>query len=85
MIHHEKTKIQEDGYHTDIEVTIDTSAAYGHFEICEYGDGIKYNDELIGHEEGGLWFEGQELVDYDGTYDLHDKIKEILTNLNYTL
>ena len=44
---------------------------------------MKYNEGgMLYHEEGGLWLEGRELVDYDGTPCIHDKVLDILDEWN---
>ena len=57
----------------DLEVSIDTEREYGHFELYDVDEG-----GMLYHEEGGLWLEGRELVDYDGTPCIHDKVLDIL-------
>lgn len=48
------------------EVLIDSAAQYGYFEHDIYGEG------------GGLWFEHNELQDYDGVYSLPAKVIEAI-------
>lgn len=33
--------------------------------------------------EGGLWIEGEQVVDYDGCYELPEEVKMALTDLGY--
>ena len=56
-----------------LEVNIDTEREYGHFELYDVDEG-----GMLYYEEGGLWFEGKELVDYDGTPCIHDRVLDIL-------
>jgi hypothetical protein len=50
------------------EIKIDTEAEYGYFEHNTHGDEIA----------GGLWFEGLELIDYDGVFELPYEVIESL-------
>jgi hypothetical protein len=63
----------------DIDVTIGIKdETYGWFEF--------YDVETGGEEwyaEGGLWFKGKELTDYDGVFDLPDFIKDRLLRMGY--
>jgi hypothetical protein len=64
---------------------------------CEFTIGIRSDDtgwfewydvESGGVEyycEGGLWFDGMNLTDYDGVFDLSHVIKEKLIQLGYNL
>jgi hypothetical protein len=58
-----------------ITVGVDSEAEYGFFEIY---DEATQGDRFYG--EGGLWFDGKELTDYDGVFELSqyviDKLKE---------
>lgn len=58
-----------------VEVGIKEDGSYGWFEMydVETGGGEWY-------AEGGLWFEGKELVDYDGVFSLPPCICECLRN-----
>lgn len=47
----------------------------------EYSD-IKTGGDNI-YAEGGLWFDGHELVDYDGVYELPVEILDKLESLSY--
>jgi len=57
------------------------------FEICIFEDNrgsfehLKYGEEI----SGGLWFEGKELVDYDGVYNLPKEIVEELEDNGYDM
>ena len=55
------------------KLEIDTAAGYGYF------------DHKDGSEGGGLWFDGQELSDYDGVYELPKAVARTLIALGYTL
>lgn len=48
-------------------------ADYGFFEIYDVpSDGEHW------YAEGGLWFEGDTLIDYDGVFDLPEEVLDIL-------
>lgn len=55
------------------EVLIDPKANYGYFEHDIHGEG------------GGLWFEGTELVDYDGVFALEADVANAIRSLGYTV
>lgn len=55
------------------EVGIDPVAGYGYWERKD------------GSEGGGLWFEGKELIDYDGHYCLPAKVEQALRVAGYNL
>lgn len=57
------------------DVQIDTASHYGYFEHDELGDECG----------GGLWFEGKELVDYDGVFALPREVGETLREHGYTV
>jgi len=66
---------------SEITVTIDEETGVGGFE---------WNiDELEITEGGGLWFEGKELVDYDGVFELPKQLVNFLIaegfNMDYAL
>jgi hypothetical protein len=52
--------------HGKFEVGVDTSANYGYFEHETKGDECG----------GGLWFEGKELTDFDGLFELPKAVAE---------
>ena len=58
-----------------IEVGVDEEEEYGFFEIYD----VKSGGERF-YGEGGLWFDGKTLTDYDGVFELSnhviDKLKE---------
>jgi len=71
---------EEDGVLVNIEVTIgNRKPDYGWFEVYDIESGGE--DWYAG---GGLWFTGNELVDYDGVFDLIQPIKDYLKSLGVT-
>ncbi len=56
------------------------------FEInlCEDNYGYFEHNELGDECGGGLWFEGDELVDYDGVFELPKEVREALIAEGYT-
>lgn len=42
-------------------------------------------DDEETYSEGGLWFEGKELVDYDGCYELPEEVILAIKELEYEL
>jgi len=65
------------GVHT--EVCVDTEANYGFFERIRIG--LRHDEQL---SEGGLWlgqdpYNGTELSDYDGVYELPKTVAFLLT------
>lgn len=57
-----------------ITVEIDSKEGYGYFEIGNT------EDDYI---EGGLWFEENELVDFDGCYCLPELVRDKLVDLGF--
>lgn len=57
-------------------IEVDTIRQYGFFEIYCDNDSRYYT-------EGGLWFEGGKLADYDGIFDLPNTIKKQLTKWGF--
>ena len=55
------------------KVEIDPAASYGYFEHKD------------GSEGGGLWFNGKELIDFDGAYDLPKAVVIALRGAGYVL
>lgn len=53
------------------EVFIDPAAGRGYFEHDDFGEG------------GGLWFEDQELIDYDGVFALRAEVATAIRSLGY--
>ena len=54
-------------------VKISPSTEYGYFANTEEGEG------------GGLWFEGNELYDYDGVYELPKSVFVVLLGAGYNI
>lgn len=52
-------------------VEISPSTQYGYFENIVTGSG------------GGLWFEGRELIDYDGVFELPKAVVDALAGAGY--
>ena len=42
-------------------------------------------DDEDSYLEGGLWFENRELVDFDGAYELPEKVISALKKLGYKI
>ena len=61
-----------------IEVWVDEARQTGSFEIC--GDDESTEED---HAEGGLWFKGNELTDYDGVFALDSGVIKILQEWGY--
>jgi hypothetical protein len=65
-----------------LHITINVDDDYGYFELYDIETG---GDDW--YAEGGLWFEGNKLVDYDGVYSLLtsiiDKLKELGYDMSY--
>lgn len=57
----------------NFDLMIDPVANYGYFEHHRYGDNLA----------GGLWFEGRELIDYDGVACLPRPIIDALELAGY--
>lgn len=54
-------------------IEIDTTEQYGYFQNNQTGT------------EGGLWFDGSELIDYDGVAELPPAVERALKSAGYTL
>lgn len=54
-------------------VAVDTASQYGYWERSD------------GSEGGGLWFEGAELIDYDGAFELPRRVIEALLAAGFTV
>jgi hypothetical protein len=52
---------------------ISPTTQYGYFENVKTGSG------------GGLWFEGRELIDYDGVFELPKGVIDMLSGAGYDL
>jgi len=72
---------EEDGVLVSIEVSIGNgkNPDYGYFEVYDVDSG---GEEW--YASGGLWFKGNEMVDYDGVFDLIQPIKDHLKSLGVT-
>jgi hypothetical protein len=55
------------------EVVINHWENFGYFEHEDYGD----------EWGGGLWFEGKNLIDYDGVYELPSEVIAGIRELGY--
>lgn len=42
-------------------------------------------DDEETYVEGGLWFEGKEVVDYDGIYELPEEVKMAIRDMGYEI
>jgi hypothetical protein len=71
MKYHEQ--FNKDGY--DYEVGMDESEGLGWFEVC---GATECNEEE--HAEGGIWFDGKEITDYDGVFEMPQPIIDWLEN-----
>lgn len=57
----------------NISVGVSTKDEYGYFEIYDVETG---GERFYG--EGGLWFKGKKLTDYDGVFELSQHVIKIL-------
>lgn len=57
----------------DWMAAISPTTEYGYFENVKTGSG------------GGLWFEGRELIDYDGVFELPKDVVDMLSGAGYDL
>lgn len=65
----EDVKAQTKNYHVEVFPHYN----HGYFEHFRHGD--EYG--------GGLWFEGKNLIDYDGTFELPKEVIEALRKLGF--
>jgi len=69
------------------EFKFDNGAWASVYIDTEDGDGSwEYQsdeDDEETYSEGGLWFEGKELVDYDGCYELPQEVAMAVKELGY--
>ena len=79
MKYNKRYTIERNGVKYDCEVNVDIKESYGSFEVYNIGDSDGY------YVEGGLWFEGDVLRDYDGVYELPECVKDTLTQWNFNL
>lgn len=59
----------------NFEIMIDPANDYGYFEHHKEGEDCA----------GGLWFEHNELVDYDGVYELPEEVEDALHAAGYVI
>lgn len=76
MIHHEQFTM--DDY--DYEVGMDENTGRGWFEVC----GASWVNEED-HADGGIWFEGMEITDYDGVCEMPQPIIDWLENKGFDI
>ena len=62
----------------DVTVGVSDEDNYGYFEIYDTKSG---GDRFYG--EGGLWFTGKTLTDYDGVFELSDHVINKLNEWGY--
>ena len=53
--------------------------------ICNEKKGYGYFENNYTGTEGGLWFEGRLLVDYDGVFFLPEPVINVLLDLGYII
>jgi hypothetical protein len=72
----------EENIELNVTIGIDDADGTGWFELYDEETG---GDEWYG--EGGLWFDGKELIDYDGVFSLPvcviNKLKELGYDTTY--
>ena len=69
-----------------ISVFIDTDANYGYFEyeVEQTDEEIQmFGEQESDFIEGGLWFDGNQLIDYDGIDTLPDEVIKLIQELGY--
>tara|TARA_E500000318_G_C3546920_1_gene207129 strand:- start:1097 stop:1390 length:294 start_codon:yes stop_codon:yes gene_type:complete len=69
---------EEKGVELHCELGIHENAETGWFEIYDFKTG---GNEW--HAEGGLWFEGKDVVDYDGVFSLPQGVTDLLKEHGY--
>jgi hypothetical protein len=62
----------------ELKVGVFKDRKKGYFEIYASDE----EDEEYFYVEGGLWIEGGRVVDYDGVYELSEKVRPLLSALN---
>ena len=72
--------VQDSSKGVKMEVTVGVSDEdnYGYFELYDTETG---GERFYG--EGGLWFKGKELIDYDGVFQLSQHVIAKLTEWGY--
>ena len=69
-----------------ISVFIDTDSNYGYFEyeVEQTDEEIQmFGEQESDFVEGGLWFDGNQLVDYDGIDTLPEVVIKLIQELDY--
>jgi hypothetical protein len=69
---HNYTQVLDSGKFT---IRISPSTNYGYFEHTIMGEDCG----------GGLWFDGNELTDYDGVFELPKTVAQVLVQAGYHL
>ena len=64
----------------ELSVNVNTDDSYGWFELYD----VEHGGERY-YAEGGLWFDCKTLTDYDGIFELPEKIIEILKEWGFDL
>ena len=70
---------KENNIKLDVEINI-TNGKLGSFEIYDIETGGE-----SWYAEGGLWFNGKDLIDYDGVFALPKSIEKKLIEMGYNL
>jgi hypothetical protein len=73
----------------ELEVGLFASRKKGYFivqgtwdEVMEEGTEDEYTEEQYFAQEGGLWIESGRVYDYDGVYELSEKLRPLMSALN---
>ena len=69
-----------------VDVFIDTSTSYGYFEyeVEQTEKEIQmFGEQESIYVEGGLWFDGNLLIDYDGIDELPEEVIKLIQELGY--
>jgi hypothetical protein len=69
---------KSDDEEMEITVGVDDDSQYGYFEMYD----TKTGGERF-YAEGGLWFNGKELTDYDGVFELSQHVMSKLKEWGY--
>ena len=69
---------KENDVELEVTVGIKEDGKYGWFEIYDIETGGE-----SWYAEGGLWFDGKTLTDYDGTFSLPKPVEEKLNEWGY--
>ena len=84
-MHYNKVKIYNKD-NVNIRVFINTEANYGYFdyEVEQTDEEIQmFGEQESDFIEGGLWFDGNQLVDYDGIDTLPEEVIKLIQELDY--